>query len=53
MKMEWVDVYDLDVKTGRWSAVEGKPYYSAEATLAGDAWHQEAVGLTLHPIIWR
>ncbi|RMJ07767.1 hypothetical protein CDV36_012631 [Fusarium kuroshium] len=42
IKMEWIDVYDLNVKTGEWSAVEGKTYYSADATVTGDAWHQEA-----------
>ncbi|KAJ4167500.1 hypothetical protein NW754_011317 [Fusarium falciforme] len=42
IRIDWVDVYDLDVKTGLWSIVQGQTYYSADATLTGDAWHQEA-----------
>lgn len=30
-------------KTGEWTTVEGTTYYSADATVAGNAFHQEAV----------
>lgn len=42
LDIEWYDIYDLDVKTGEWSAVEGKTYYSKDAAASGDAYHQEA-----------
>ncbi|KAH8199601.1 hypothetical protein TruAng_006251 [Truncatella angustata] len=42
LSIEWHDVYDLDVKTGEWSPVEGKEYYGKDATATGDAFHQEA-----------
>jgi hypothetical protein len=35
-------VYDLDVKTGEVTPIEGKPYYGKDATTAGDAFKQEA-----------
>ncbi|KAH6613876.1 hypothetical protein C7974DRAFT_475756 [Boeremia exigua] len=40
--IDWIDVYDLDVSTGEWTAVEGTTYYSADTTLSGAAYHQEA-----------
>ncbi|ETS85142.1 hypothetical protein PFICI_03167 [Pestalotiopsis fici W106-1] len=42
LSIEWYDVYDLDVKTGEWSVVEGKTYYSKNALASGNAYHQEA-----------
>ncbi|KAL5872406.1 hypothetical protein ACKVWC_008038 [Pyricularia oryzae] len=38
----WRDVYDLDVKTGCWRPIEGKTYHSSNATVAGNAFRQEA-----------
>lgn len=38
----WHDVYDLDVKTGCWRPIEGKTYHSSNATVAGNAFRQEA-----------
>ncbi|KAH8880801.1 galactan 1,3-beta-galactosidase-like protein [Thozetella sp. PMI_491] len=42
LTIDWIDVYDLDVKTGEWSVVEGTTYFSADAELSGDAFFQEA-----------
>ncbi|PSN61899.1 Arabinanase/levansucrase/invertase [Corynespora cassiicola Philippines] len=42
LNIEWIDVYDLNVETGEWTEVEGQTYYSADATLRGNAFHQEA-----------
>ncbi|PGG99805.1 hypothetical protein AJ80_09288 [Polytolypa hystricis UAMH7299] len=42
LKIEWIDVYDLNIKTGEWTEVQGKTYYSVDAKLTGDAFHQEA-----------
>lgn len=57
LRLEWIDVYDLNVhkferlvstgiadetrETGEWKAIQGKGYYSIDATLSGDAYHQE------------
>ncbi|KAK0123398.1 hypothetical protein ONS96_010388 [Cadophora gregata f. sp. sojae] len=38
----WHDVYDLNVKTGEYKAIEGKTYYGKDATVAGNAFKQEA-----------
>lgn len=38
----WHDVYDLDVKTGQWTPVEGVTYYAQDATVEGAAFKQEA-----------
>ncbi|KAK1709833.1 glycosyl hydrolase family 43 protein [Colletotrichum lupini] len=41
--VEWHDVYDLDVKTGVVTPIEGTPYYAHDsATTAGAAFKQEA-----------
>lgn len=42
LKLEWHDVYDLDVKTGEWAPVEGTTYHAKDAVVAGQAWKQEA-----------
>jgi hypothetical protein len=36
-------VYDLDVKTGEVTPINGTTYYSKDATTSGDAFHQEAM----------
>jgi hypothetical protein len=38
----WHDVYDLDVKTGEITPIEGVSYYGKDAITAGDAFKQEA-----------
>lgn len=38
-----VGVADETRETGEWKVVEGKTYYSIDATLSGSAYHQEAV----------
>ncbi|KAJ3938217.1 uncharacterized protein N0V96_011906 [Colletotrichum fioriniae] len=43
LHVEWHDVYDLDVKTGVVTPIEGTPYYAHDsATTAGAAFRQEA-----------
>lgn len=43
IKLDWHDVYDLDVETGEWSPVEGTTYTAARhATMTGGAYLQEA-----------
>lgn len=42
LELEWHDVYDLDVKTGEWSPVEGTTYFAADAITEGNAFKQEA-----------
>ncbi|THY45240.1 glycoside hydrolase family 43 protein [Aureobasidium pullulans] len=42
LKLEWYDIYDLDVKTGQYKEVKGKTYYAKDAVTAGDAFKQEA-----------
>lgn len=42
LELVWNDVYDLNIKTGEWAAVEGKAYYGADAKTKGDAFKQEA-----------
>ncbi|KAL1623502.1 hypothetical protein SLS54_004492 [Diplodia seriata] len=42
LELEWHDVYDLDVKSGEWSPVEGTAYYGADATTSRSAFKQEA-----------
>lgn len=34
-------------ETGEWKAVEGKTYYSIGASLSGNAFHQEAVCVSI------
>lgn len=34
---------DKTRETGEWKVVEGKTYYSIDASLSGNAYHQEAV----------
>jgi hypothetical protein len=43
LEIKWHDVYDLDVETGEVTPIEGTTYYSKNATMAGEAWHQEAM----------
>lgn len=38
-----IGVADENRETGEWRVVEGKTYYSIDATLSGSAYHQEAV----------
>ncbi|KAK3333259.1 glycoside hydrolase family 43 protein [Cercophora scortea] len=43
LSLVWNDVYDLNIKTGEWAAVEGKSYYAAtNAKTSGGAFKQEA-----------
>jgi len=43
LEVLWHDIFDLDVKTGEWSPVEGTEYYSAiDGNLTGNAFLQEA-----------
>ncbi|OJD33360.1 galactan-beta-galactosidase [Diplodia corticola] len=42
LEIEWHDVYDLDVKSGEWSPVEGTAYYGVDASTSGSAFKQEA-----------
>ena len=42
LSLEWYDVYHLDAKTGEWWPIEGTTYFSKDAAVAGDAFHQEA-----------
>ncbi|KAI5362372.1 putative glycoside hydrolase, family 43 [Septoria linicola] len=42
LELAWHDVYDLDVKTGIWSPIEGQTYYAKDAVVEGDAFKQEA-----------
>ncbi|CAI7600930.1 hypothetical protein N7533_008180 [Penicillium manginii] len=42
LELNWHDIYDLDVKTGEWSAVKGKSYSAQNAKTSGDAYRQEA-----------
>ncbi|PBP24511.1 hypothetical protein BUE80_DR004578 [Diplocarpon rosae] len=42
LEVVWHDVYDLNVQTGEWKAIEGKTYYGKDAKLNGTAFKQEA-----------
>ncbi|KAI5202643.1 glycoside hydrolase family 43 protein [Aureobasidium subglaciale] len=42
VKLEWWDVYDLDVKTGEYTPINGTSYFAIDATTSGDAYKQEA-----------
>ncbi|KAH6680502.1 glycosyl hydrolase [Halenospora varia] len=42
LELIWRDVYDLNVKTGEWKAIEGKTYYGKNAKTNGTAFKQEA-----------
>ncbi|OAG00758.1 glycoside hydrolase family 43 protein [Paraphaeosphaeria sporulosa] len=42
LSVEWHDIYDLDVKTGEYRAIQGTTYQGAAASTAGAAWKQEA-----------
>jgi hypothetical protein len=42
LELQWHDVYDLDVKTGEVTPINGTTYSSKNATTSGDAFHQEA-----------
>ncbi|KAI6795437.1 glycoside hydrolase family 43 protein [Hortaea werneckii] len=42
LSLEWHDVYDLNVETGVVTPIRGQTYYSVDAEVSGDAYHQEA-----------
>ncbi|KAI2481271.1 Galactan 13-beta-galactosidase [Pyrenophora tritici-repentis] len=42
VELKWYDVYDLDLKTGEVTPIDGTTYYNKDATTIGDAYHQEA-----------
>lgn len=42
LELKWYDIYDLDVKTGRVTAINGTTYSGKDATTTGDAFKQEA-----------
>ncbi|KAI7220558.1 glycoside hydrolase family 43 protein [Hortaea werneckii] len=42
LNLEWHDVYDLNVETGVVTPIQGQTYYSVDAEVTGDAYHQEA-----------
>lgn len=42
LELAWHDVYDLDVKTGEYTPVNGTTYLAKDAQVAGDAFKQEA-----------
>ncbi|OWP03263.1 glycoside hydrolase family [Marssonina coronariae] len=42
LEVVWHDVYDLNVKTGEWNAIQGKTYYGKDAKVGGTAFKQEA-----------
>lgn len=42
LELVWNDVYDLNVKTGEWKAIEGREYHAKDAKVAGNAFKQEA-----------
>ncbi|KAL4933806.1 glycosyl hydrolase [Aspergillus undulatus] len=43
LKVLWQDDYNINVKTGEWKPIGGQTYISKHATLAGDAYLQEAI----------
>ncbi|KAJ5640446.1 glycoside hydrolase family 43 protein [Penicillium herquei] len=42
LDLAWNDVYDLNVKTGQWKAVQGTTYWANKGTLSGIATKREA-----------
>lgn len=42
LKVDWHDIYDLNVRTGEVTTVGGKPYYASDASVSGSAFKQEA-----------
>ncbi|QDS69413.1 hypothetical protein FKW77_005091 [Venturia effusa] len=42
LKLQWHDVYDLNVKTGKVTPITGTTYYGKDATTTGNAFKQEA-----------
>lgn len=42
LELKWHDIYDLDVKTGEVTPINGTTYYSKDAVTSGAAFHQEA-----------
>jgi len=42
LRIIWYDIYDLDVKTGEITLVEGRTYKAKTATTTGSAFKQEA-----------
>lgn len=39
-------------ETGEWKAIQGKSYYSIDASLSGDAYHQEAASYPIPFELW-
>lgn len=42
LEVKWHDIYDLDVKTGEITPINGTAYYGKDATTSGNAFKQEA-----------
>lgn len=42
LSLDWIDVYDLNVKTGEVTPIEGTSYAAKDAKVAGSAFKQEA-----------
>ncbi|KAI5863779.1 carbohydrate-binding module family 35 protein [Durotheca rogersii] len=42
LEVEWHDVYDLDVKSGKWQPIQGREYLAIDAKTSGNAFKQEA-----------
>jgi hypothetical protein len=42
LELQWHDVYNLDVKTGEVTPINGTTYYGKDATTTGNAFKQEA-----------
>lgn len=42
LEVQWHDVYDLDVKTGEVTPINGTTYYGKDTTTTGNAYKQEA-----------
>ncbi|KAK3368034.1 glycoside hydrolase family 43 protein [Podospora didyma] len=42
LEVIWNDVYDLNVKTGEWAAVQGETYYAKDTKTRGASFKQEA-----------
>lgn len=46
-------IADETRETGEWKAIQGKSYYSIDATLSGDAYHQEAASYPIPIDLYR
>uniref|UniRef100_A0A0W0F4C7 Galactan-beta-galactosidase n=1 Tax=Moniliophthora roreri TaxID=221103 RepID=A0A0W0F4C7_MONRR len=42
LELVWNDVYDLNIESGEWRAIEGKTYLGKDAIVNGSAFKQEA-----------